>query len=192
MRAWLIALFVPLLSGCLNLNLKQTLPEISYYDLNTQSAPPVCAHPKSLALVGVLGADLINTKDILIKRSDGRIERASREKFADLPINMLKNMLVLEAMRQCLILSVPPSNAQDSLKLSLLSLGLVQEGRVYKAQIVLSVDTNTQSFMVLKSQPTALVPENKDIELPIGVIQALQQVSAQAIAQVINQVKTSL
>ncbi|MFC3847203.1 hypothetical protein ACFOPX_01455 [Helicobacter baculiformis] len=192
MRVWFYVLLMPLLSGCLNLNLKQTLPRISYYDLNTQSAPSVCANPKHLALVGVWGADLINTKDILLKRTDGQIERSVKEKFVDLPANMLKNMLVLEGMRQCVMVSMSSGNVRIGLKLNVLSLGLVEYKGVYYAQIILSVDTNAQSFMVFKSQEVALKVENKELEIPVTAIRALQHVSTQAIAQVITQLKVSL
>ncbi|WP_121020843.1 hypothetical protein [Helicobacter vulpis] len=192
MRLWFWTLLAPLLTGCLNLNLKQALPEISYYDLNVQKTPPMCAKPKNVALVGVLGADLINTKDILLKHANGRIERSVREKFADLPINMLKNMLILEAVRQCIMVSVPPSSAHVGLKLHVLWLGFVQDKGIYRAQIVLSADTGVQSFMALKSQEVALKFEGKELAIPTQAILALQQVSAQAIAQILAQVKASL
>ncbi|WP_104753395.1 hypothetical protein [Helicobacter salomonis] len=187
--SWIL---VPLLSGCLNLNLKQTLPEISYYDLNTQEIPSVCANPKSLALIGVLGADLVNTKDILLKRANGQIERSVKEKFADLPANMLKNMLTLEAMRQCVILSVPPNSAHVSLKLNVLFLGIVEHEGAYSAQIVLSADMNNQSFMALESQKVSLTSKDKELDIPPEALQALQQISAQAIAKIITQVKANL
>ncbi|CAM2920280.1 hypothetical protein [Helicobacter felis] len=195
MRVWISgACLVPLLSGCLNLNLKQVLPEVSVYDLNTQTPPSnACSSSKKVALVGVVVADLYNSKDMIFKRMDGKIERSVRQKFADLPSNLLKNMFILESMRQCMALGVP-SGARASVQLNVLSLGFVEGKDGTYAQIILRVvnSATANSFIVIKQQKVTLQTDAKTLDIPINAITALQNMASQALQEVALQIKTTL
>ncbi len=146
-----------------------------------------------MALVGVVVADLYNSKDMIFKRMDGKIERSVRQKFADLPSNLLKNMFILESMRQCMALGVP-SGARASVQLNVLSLGFVEGKDGTYAQIILRVvnSATANSFIVIKQQKVTLQTDAKTLDIPINAITALQNMASQALQEVALQIKTTL
>ncbi|WP_104639825.1 ABC-type transport auxiliary lipoprotein family protein [Helicobacter bizzozeronii] len=187
------------LHGCLNLNLKQILPKITTYDLNAaQVAPQKCPQTKSISLVGILSADLLNTKEVVFKNAQGEIHYEKHQQFVDLPKNMLKTMVILQAFKECVFVSLPPHSAlpHATLKLNILSFGILDQGDHQQAEIVLGYDISTpqgtQTYLIAKHEKVSPQSAKGEGEKSEGVMRALQHVSQQAIQEVVAQIKKTL
>lgn len=190
---------VLILHGCLNLNLKQILPEIAIYDLNAQKiAPQTCKNSKNISLVGILSADLFNTKKVVLKNNQGQIHYEKRQQFVDLPKNMLKTMVILQAFKECVFVTLPPHSAlpQASLKINILSFGILDHNSQQQAEVVLGYDittsTGTQSYIVAKHENVTIRDSKREKTGSTDAMQALQRVSYEAVQGIVTQIKRIL
>ncbi|BCD46444.1 hypothetical protein [Helicobacter suis] len=187
----LVCCFSVLFSGCLNLNLKQMLPDVKDYDLNTIGfTTPTCSQVHDIGLVGIQSADLYDTKQIVFKNAQGQVYYAKHTKFIDLPKNMLKNMLLLQAAKHCLFVSRPPhiTTPYATIKLDILSLAILEQNGQYQAQLVLDYSLNTPSgsqYRRITQSQTITAKESDEIL----EIKALQHVSLKAITEILEQIK---
>ncbi|WP_104747468.1 hypothetical protein [Helicobacter cetorum] len=199
------------LGGCLNLNLRQVLPEIKSYDLNASSfAEEKCT--KQLAevgLVSILSADLFNTKEIVFKAKDGQITHGKHQKWVDLPRNMLKTMFMQEAQKACLSVALPPYGMKVpiyAVRFTILSFSILEgDNSKYKAEFALgydiSVKGHSHSGVIIKHEnisslenKTMEVSKNKDSKQDFqeSAIQSLQHVSEQAVQEAITLLKKAI
>ncbi|CAK00420.1 ABC-type transport auxiliary lipoprotein family protein [Helicobacter acinonychis] len=198
-----------LLQGCLSINLKQVLPEIKTYDLNASSfEKSQCTKPLAeVWLVSILSADLFNTKEIVVKTQDGQITYKKRQKWIDLPRNMLKTMFMQEAEKACLSVALPPYGVgvpTYAVRFTILSFSLLEEGNgAYKAEFALGYDISvkgkSQSGIIIKHENISSL-ENKNAHaskdnnqnFQESAIQSLQHVSVQAVQEAISLIKKAL
>ncbi|WP_285602122.1 hypothetical protein [Helicobacter sp. NHP22-001] len=170
-------------TGCLNLNLKQVLPAIKDYDLNVGAvAAQTCKDAFSVGLLEVLGADLYNTKSIVKRTATGEITHMKGLKFADVPANMFKRMLLLQAPKHCVAISLAPyANALATLQINILTLALLDN----TAEVVLD-------YTLVKgaeSQHGRIIQREQVQEQRLSQIQGLQRVSLKAITQLLERIK---
>ncbi|BEG56701.1 ABC_trans_aux domain-containing protein [Helicobacter sp. NHP21005] len=175
---------LPLLfTGCLNLNLKQVLPVVKDYDLSVGAIEAqVCKDNFSVGLLEVLSADLYNTKSIVRRTAGGQIIYSKGQRFADLPTKMLKNMLLLQAPKHCVSVSLTPyAETSATLQLNILTFALLDN----KAEIVLDYALNEGT----KSKHGRIIQRQQTGQEELSQIQALQSVALKAISQLLEQIK---
>ncbi|WP_104761132.1 ABC-type transport auxiliary lipoprotein family protein [Helicobacter cetorum] len=203
-----------ILGGCLNLNLRQVLPEIKNYDLNASSfAKDSCAKQVAeVGLVSILSVDLFNTKEIVFKAKDGQITYGKHQKWVDLPRNMLKTMFMQEAQKACLSVALPPYGMKVppySVRFTILSFSILEEDNAkYKAEFALGYDISVKGYshsgVIIKHEGISNL-ENKTInvskdskdkenkqDFQESAIQSLQHVSEQAVQEAINLLKKAI
>ncbi len=141
---------------------------------------------------------MFNTKEVVFKNTQGEIHYEKHQQFVDLPKNMLKTMVILQAFKECVFVSLPPHSAlpHATLKLNILSFGILDQGDHKQAEIVLGYDISTpqgtQTYLVAKHEKISQQPTKGGVEKSEGVISALQHVSQQAIQEVVMQIKKTL
>ncbi|BCZ18115.1 ABC_trans_aux domain-containing protein [Helicobacter sp. NHP19-003] len=170
-------------TGCLNLNLKQILPAVKDYDLSVGVIEQQsCKDSFSVGLLEVLSADLYNTKSIVRRTAGGQITYSKGQKFADLPTKMFKNMLLLQAPKHCVAISLTPyAQTTTTLQLNVLTFALLDN----KAEIVLDYTLSEGT----KSKHGRIIQREQASEDELSQIQALQQVALKAISQLLEQIK---
>ncbi|AFI05992.1 hypothetical protein [Helicobacter cetorum] len=192
------------LGGCLNLNLRQVLPEIKIYDLNASSFESTpCSKPLAeVGLVSILSVDLFNTKEVVFKAKDGQITYGKHQKWVDLPRNMLRTMFMQEAQKACLSVALPPygMNAPPyAVRFTILSFTLLEGS--HKAEFVLgydiSVKGHSHSGVIIKHEDVSHLgnkqagASNKQ-EFQEGVMQSLQHASEQAMQEALSLIKNTI
>ncbi|BDQ27138.1 ABC-type transport auxiliary lipoprotein family protein [Helicobacter heilmannii] len=175
---------LPLLfTGCLNLNLKQNLPDFKDYDLSVGAIEQQsCKDNFSVGLLEVLAADLYNTKSIVRRSSGGQITYAKGQRFADLPTKMLKNLLLLQAPKHCVAVSLTPyAETTTTLQINILTFALLDN----KAEIVLDYTLSKGT----KGKHGRIIQRQQAGQEEASQIQALQSVVLKAIGQLLEQIK---
>ncbi|PAF49488.1 hypothetical protein BKH41_02145 [Helicobacter sp. 12S02232-10] len=168
-----IVVFALILGGCVSLKIKSESPKIEEYDLNGKFQTSIkCEKYKNLALIGVDSAPSYDTKNILKRFDDGKIEALEGKKWIDLPKNMFVNLLVQEASKHCVLVSLPPFgvyNPQKILKVNILAFD-VSGSEAPKARIALSYE-----FFVSGKKIEGILADQEAIKG--NDIKALQEVS---------------
>ncbi|PAF52257.1 hypothetical protein [Helicobacter sp. 13S00477-4] len=173
---------VLVLSGCVSLKIKSDIPSLDMYDLNTQFENTQCAKVDEVGLLGISSVEIYDTKSILEKSLDGKIQYLEGKVWVDFPKNMLKVLFVLEAQKECIGVSFPPFGAyvpKKTLRLSILSFGIIKADEP-KAELVISYEFDSAKKGLIKG-----VLMNKE-SFKENAIKALQDVSKKTIKDLLS------
>lgn len=103
---------IPLLYGCVNLDLQSKIPKQSYYTLDKENLAPACNSVDYTIALKVSVNSPYDSKDILVSTKDGEITKLENTKWIDLPRNMLSNLLVKIGLNHCIQVSTKLTNLQ--------------------------------------------------------------------------------
>ncbi|WP_334087628.1 hypothetical protein [Helicobacter typhlonius] len=145
--------------GCVDVKIASNIDNISYLHLQPQIQSYSCKIPKKLALLDIRAMPPYYSNNIYILNSK-HIDVLKAQKWIALPQDMLQRAFVFKAKEQCFEVSMPPlgtQRLQTLLKLSLLSLQIVEENNTYKAQIsvfyeLISTNLKSKSGVIQSSK----------------------------------------
>lgn len=179
------------LTGCINLKIRAELPEIDLYVLEpnttTKTSEYKCKSYENIAILGVLSPDIYETKQILMRSSDGKIKALKDKQWADVPRNLFKNLLVRQANEHCIFLSSPPfgsTTPKKILKLNLLSFVLEDS-----PQVQARVSVGYEVFMGERKISGILNEIQATSKTQDDPIKAFQKASKQVVNNLINLTK---
>ena len=125
----LTILLIPFLSfllfGCVDVKIKSEIPKKTYYDLDIgELEDQSCVTSKSIGLLGINSLSFFDNKNIIKKDSDGKTTLIENILWVDNPKEMLKNILLKNALRKCIELENGTLKKQEKfLALNLIFLG---------------------------------------------------------------------
>lgn len=100
-----LVILAALMSGCISLKIKTTLPQISYYDISSSNEiKTTCTKDQKMRLELEI-PPYLNTTNILQRTSNGQIHFMENAKWVDLPSVLFKEELQKKALKHCLFLT---------------------------------------------------------------------------------------
>lgn len=140
---WIIlSVCVMLLNACVDVKIASSINKIAYFNLyNPQSFDntKTCKKTSKLAMFDIYAnAPYDNTNIYIFNTQTLQVDTIPAKKWISSPKDMLKMALLLKAKEQCFELSTPPFGTQKiskALKLSLLSLQILNDKGSYEAQV---------------------------------------------------------
>lgn len=184
---WLICVYAVVLSACVDIKVASTIPQTSYLSLNTfassaQNHKP-CNKTLKFALFDVYANAPYNNLNIYIFDTRSlQINTLSSKKWISQPADMLKLSLLSKAQEHCISLSLPPFGVQKfdkGIKLSLLSLQILQTQGKYKTQISVFYEIlNMKSYQSKSGMLESLIDIDSlnDEHIAIGFAKAQDEV----------------
>lgn len=187
----MIVVMAGFLTGCVNLKIRAELPKVDLYVLEpntkTKASEYKCKSYENIAILGVLSTEIYETKQILMRSSDGKIKALKDKQWADIPRNLFKNLLVEQANEHCIFLSSPPFGStvpKKMLRLNLFSFVLEDSPQV-QARVILGYE-----FFIGEKKISGILNETQETsKTQDDPIKAFQKASKQVVNNLINLTK---
>ena len=142
MRWIILSACMLFLNACVDVKIVSSIDKITYFNLyNPQSFEnaKTCKKISKLAMFDIYAnAPYDNSNIYIFNMQTLQVDTLFAKKWISSPKDMLKMALLLKAQEQCFELSTPPFGTQKihkALKLSLLSLQILNDKGSYKAQV---------------------------------------------------------
>lgn len=171
--------FIVMLSGCIDVKIKSEIPKKIYYDLDTQElSTRVCSQFHTVVLGGVTSVSSFDVPKVIKKQSNGEIEPMGNLLWVDNPKEMIRNILIKNALSQCVNLDSGIEKTDLILSIKVLFLGFLDNQAVVElAYRVSDSRMNTLKMGVIKK------------DKPSQEIAALQTLSQEAVSEIISLLK---
>lgn len=171
--------------ACVNVNLKNELPSINYYKLDTTIAESkICGAYDLIGLVDIEVPDEYRNNKILYI-DDNKVNELKGVRFINDIGSELENMLIKEFHKHCLKIINPPFSGikiESYLKLKLLDFEIskdTMEAAISFSYQMTSQGTIWQSGIIAQTQPIASFDEE-------NLIKTMQDISVSAIRELAN------
>lgn len=168
------------ISGCVDVKIKSEIPKKTYYDLDTSElSSKVCHHFGNIGLGGISSVSSFETPNVIRKQSNGQTSVVENTLWVDNPKEMLKNILIKNALNECINLDANSMQHMDKIVfVKILFLGFLDDRSVVELSYRVSDSKlNTLKMGIIKKDEVA-----KNIS-------ALQELSKQAVLDIIANLK---
>lgn len=159
MRLYILCLCVLIWGGCVDIKIASEMQKIEYFTLHipdTQKQACKALNPKTIGLLDIYAPAPFDSHSLIVFDSATlRVSEIQGKKWINSPKEMLKFKLLSKLQNKCFQVSLQPFGTQKFdkiLKVSLLSLQVLDEKGVYSAQMSVFYEVlNIRSYAQSKS-----------------------------------------
>lgn len=114
-------------TGCLAIKIKSEVPQKTYYDLDIENLENKnCQNLNLMGIGQITSLSFLDNKNILQKKSDGKINAIDNLQWIDNPREMIKNILIKNAYKKCISIESGSMKRMDKIiSINLLFLGFL-------------------------------------------------------------------